>query len=383
MDRKVLMFAAVGFASALAIYGTSATHSLRADDGRLARMARLEAMMDEGKVQYKASFFRHRIHAHVEQVQLAGLDAVEKTVTEIAPPKTSDDAAKRAAKEAADKKAAADKKKKDDDAKKKKKKKKKKASEAGAPATPDQSSDDKKEADASNDVSGSVDPVPAYGGAAQVDPNKNPETVEEWIAYLFANPSYEKTSKFIQLTQIKTVKSEIFYPVVEKMLLSNGNRMHEFAVMALGSVPGLQSFELLFAVANEQTMEEKVKSQATGYVNQYGEISFVGVLAAAAAVPGDAEMNDFAISLLVQTASRNLQASAAPSVPGASDTSRTPASSATKIYASIVASLTAVSTTSTDSNVRASALNAVSRIDSLLGTSSTTAAPTSTASNTP
>lgn len=366
MDRKVLVFAAVGFASALAIYGTSATHAPRTDDGRMNRLARLEALMDEGKVQYKASFFKQRIRARAAHAQIAGLDPVEKTVTEIPAPKPADDAAKKAA----EKKAADEKKKKEDEAKKKKKKKKKKKAgepeaAAGTPASgDDEKKDDEKPAESGPSANMNGTGVTPYGA---VDPNKNPQTYEEWIAYLFTNPSFEKTSKFIQLTQIGNVKTEIFYAVVEKMLLSQAPRMHEFAVMSLGSYANLQSFELLFAVGNEPSMDEKVKSQARSYLSQYGGLSYVGILGAAAAVPDDAEMSNYAISLILEQARANLAASSTtPATPGASDTTRTPASSAVKVYQSLVTTLNAVAQNSPDANLRASAQNAASAIAALL-----------------
>ncbi len=86
MQHKAWIFTVVGFASALAIYSTSGSHSSAVDGGRLGRLARLNALMDEGKVEYRPSFFRKKIHARFAQEQVAGLEPVKAASETIAPP---------------------------------------------------------------------------------------------------------------------------------------------------------------------------------------------------------------------------------------------------------------------------------------------------------
>lgn len=371
MERKVWVVAAVGFASALAIYGTSATHGQRADGGRLGRLARLEALMDEGKVQYRPSFFRKKVQVRIEKEQIAGLEPV-KTVTEIAPPAVKDDAAKKAA----DKKAADEKKKKEDEAKKKKEKKKKKKGEKGGEAitpAPSSDKDEKKPSDPSTDNGGNLNPGNgAFAGGGAYDPNKTPESIEDWLKYLTQNATFEKVTKFIQLKQIGSVKDEVFYPVIEKMITMNVGSLRSFAVMALGSTPSLPSFEALFAIGNEPSMDDKTRSSAVHFLKIYNRVDYVQILATAAGVQNNVPLNNFAISQIAETLNTNLEPATVsattpdPSATSTTPTPRAPASSAVKRYEAVAAALHAAANSATDASVRSNAESVASRIDGLI-----------------
>lgn len=362
MERKVWIFAVVGFASALAIYSTSGSHSSAADGGRLGRLARLDALMDEGKVEYRPSFFRKKIHAHIAQEQVAGLEPVKAASETVAPPikdTKAEDAKKAADKKAADKKKA-------DEAKKKKKKKKK----AGEPATTDSQDDSKdeiKEEVKKGDNNGSATLV--NGTAAPgIHPAKNPEglTVEEWVTFLFQNPNLDKISRFIQLTQVGTVKTDVFNKVIEKMLVSQSDQLHGYAVMALSSLPSVKSFSLLFDVSNEASMSDAVRSQASTYLDQYGRLEYLRILISATA-SGDAQVSYAAISMIQKFAESNFNSVATSGEASTADTERSPASDVTRIYQSALAALNSVASTSPDSNVKSGASSAAGTIERLLG----------------
>jgi hypothetical protein len=369
MDRaKTLIIAGIGAMAALTIYGAASTKSASADKGHKNRLARIEALMDEGGVQYRSAFFRHK-STRKSAEKIAGLEPA-KTVTEVAPTAPKVDAKAEAAKKAAEKKAADEKKKKEEAAKKKKKKKKKKKSDSTQEASPTQDeaaadeTEPKKEDDANaGGLNGGLSAMP-YAGFSQQDPNKVPETIDEWIAYLFANPTFEKTSKFIQLAQVGTVKQDVFFAVVEKMLGAEG-RLPEFGVMALGSVPTSQSFELLAAVANEPTLDEKIKIQSQQYMNTYTRIEYVRFLGPVTLSKDPLAASD-AIQLITRSLTnlRNLGASQ----PGATSTARLPASSITKMYEQIQASLNEASQSSPDGSVRTAAGQVAQQLASLLQT---------------
>ena len=382
MERaKIYIFAGLGAVAALAIYGAASTKSAGTDSGHKNRLARIEALMDEGGVKYRPSFFRRHAEPHAK---LAGLEPVQ-TVTEIAAPAApaapAKDTKAEDAKKAAEKKAADDKKKKDDEAKKKKKKKKQSApgdatgtTEQSAPADGDKKPDQEAQSGAGG---GGMSSSPISPSNSQ-DPNKLPETADEWIAYLFTNPSFEKTSKFLQLAQVIAVKPDVFYPVVEKMLSSDVGRMREFGVMCAGNLPNAQSFELLAALANEVTMDDKTKAAAQQYMEKYSQIDYVGYLGTVASLQGDPGAANAAINLIQRSLQRNLVnvASATPSAA----TSRTPASTITNIYKNLHTSLAALVTTSTDGSVRSNASRTATQIAALLTTieAQTAAAPLGT-----
>lgn len=359
--------------AALTIYGAAATKKATVGSDHANRLKRIEALMDEGAVKYRPSFFRpsaaRKVHHTDEHV--AGLEPVVPT-TEIAPPKPVDKKAEDA-KKAAEKKAADEKKKKDDEAKKKKKKKKKKkgakdespTEEAQSPA----SDDDKKkdESAAANGAAGFSGPSSAVS-AFVTSTNQTPQSVEEWIAYLMQNPSFEKFSKFIQLAQTGVVKLETFYPVVEKVLANDTGRFHEFGTLCAGSVVTSQSFELLSEVANDQLMEEKVKLTARQYMFRYARVEYVRFLGAVATGDNGQAAND-AINV-IKSSLANLNTVSVPASPNSPSTSttRAPAASVTAIYEALAAALTQAATSANDGSVKAHATDVAQQIQSALST---------------
>lgn len=354
---------------------------------RNARLARLQTLLDEGKTEYSASLIRKKIKAGVSHVaeRVAGLD--DSTVTAVQPAKDT--------KEAKDDKKVAkkdEKKKKDDkkDKKKKKKKKKKKGAGETEETTPEDSSDeDAEEANETAATGGAAGTnAPTYAGAGV---NTNPQTIEEWFAYLQANLDYEHVSKFIQLAQAGEVSTEVFYGTLEKMLETKNTRMQQFAVLALGATPSQESFVMLADVTNTKSMETKVRSQAKTNMNTYARIEYVGYLSGV--VGTDAEVGA-AISALayIETAAnkhlRTLSSTSSSSVgtpngttPGTTTgtipgtgtgtdetqtNTRSPASNVTRTFETLAASLTAA-TGSKNAQLSSMSAQTLQLLRSLLG----------------
>jgi hypothetical protein len=372
MERaKTIIIAGIGAFAALTIYGAAATKKASSENGRTNRLARIEALMNEGSAKYRPSFFRREVKRHVIAERIAGLEPV-KTVTEVAPtaPATPDPKAEEA-KKAAEKKAADEKKKKEDEAKKKKKKKKKKGDttpDASAPADQSAKSDatDDKKTDNPTAIAASGGTTMSYYAQAPADPNKMPETVDEWITYLSVYPSNEKTNKFIQLAQVNSVKGDVFFPVCEK-LLSMDQKLQESSVMALGSVMNVTSFEYLANVANEATFSEKLKNQASAYLNQYARVEYVR-FAGAAVLSKDSVAANSALRILDRSLPnlRTAAAATATATVPATTAARAPASTVGKIYEAILADLNEASRSGIDSSVRSTAQTMASQIQTLL-----------------
>ena len=383
MERKVWIFAAIGFVGALAFYKTSANHSAVVDGGRLNRLARLNALLDEGKTEYRPAFFRKHPRIHVEHEQVAGLAPVAaseaKAPTEKDAKTKAAEAKALADKKAADKKAA-DKKKADED--KKKKKKKKHAKDGGAlDRSGDESADDTKDDKKTDDAGGGSGLDEANNGPSKLNPSKNPNelSADEWFTLLSQNPSFEKFQKFMQLRQINIVKSDTFYSVVEKLLLTDVDQLHNYAASALDANPSFQSFSLLFAVKGETTMNDSVRKASTTYLEKYGRLELVRILASAAsAQTQDPGMSYYAISLIQKTASANLSSLTQSADPTEQSTNRSPAAAIVSLYESIALTMHSVATTSTNSTVASNAGQAAATIDSLLRAAPASAASTST-----
>ena len=86
MERaKTIMIAGLGAMAALTIYGAAATKKASPlESGQSNRLARIEALMNEGSAKYRPSFFRREVKRHFVADQIAGLEPA-KSVTEVAP----------------------------------------------------------------------------------------------------------------------------------------------------------------------------------------------------------------------------------------------------------------------------------------------------------
>lgn len=374
---KKLIFVLVGGVAAMAIYGAAATKRATSHDGHADRLKRIEALMDEGGVKYRASFFRQALHTVHERV--AGLAPV-KASTEVAPPAPAKkDTKAEEAKKAADKKAADEKKKKEDEAKKKKKKKKDDKKDEAAPtaASPTDDKKEEKKPDTSADAAdGGLSALPIAGANGANTPNtQDPQTADDWIAYLFTNPSFDKVSHFIQLAQLGQVAIDVYDTVIAKMLASDVENMPQWGVMCAGSLPSTQSFQILADVANNAagTYSDQVKSQAQNYMQSYDRIEYVRFLSAASTIPNDPSAAVDAIQLIERSIHMNLA-----NLNLATATSRVPASNVTRLYEMVATQLKTVSTSASDGSVKANASQAVAMIEKALSSLEATATSTTT-----
>ncbi|CAN5549622.1 hypothetical protein BH10BDE1_BH10BDE1_32200 [soil metagenome] len=283
----------------------------------------------------------------------------------------TDDAKKKAAEKAVE------------DAKKKKKKKKKKAATpdvAQQPPSPVSMPDSDSSTNKSSDVSGASGSYGAGGSShsrtiigSKPPLNENPETVDQWLAFILREPSYERTMKMIEAQQQHSIDSDIFHEVVTQMLSDSRQKMHEYAVLALGSAPSLRSFLLLEAANVAQADGSALKIQSRNYIKAYSRIENIRYLGSAIAGTLEAAVAYEALRL-IQVAVANYTPKAAPSTGSTVSTSAVVA----KQFTSLVPALTRMQTAATDATVRQEATAALRDVNALLGT---TAAAVVTAGN--
>lgn len=175
--------------------------------------------------------------------------------------------------------AEAAKKKAEDD--KKKKKKKKKSDVAKAPGI-EVSVTEKDEEDDDTDIE------PLGGGAVNVraavaaketaaakeaeQNNGEMDSLEEWIAFIMPQPSYERTMKMVQELQAKRLEPGIFHDVATEMLADPRPKMQELAVMALGSYPSLRSYLMLQAANLRFSESSSMKVQSRNFLKAYSRV---------------------------------------------------------------------------------------------------------------
>lgn len=278
-----------------------------------------------------------------------------------------DEAAK---KKAAEKKAA--------DAKKKKKKKKKKATEGGGipvDTSPTSDSDDDGDTDSS---AGGFGASGTYGGGgnggyrtmlgARAAVNENPETLEEWLAYIMPEPAYDRVMKLISQNQVHAMDSDIFHEVISQMLADSRPKMHEYAILALGSAPSVKSFLLLEAANLAQADGSSLKIQSRTYLKAYSKIENLRYLANA--ISSEIESSTtFEALRLIQVAVTTYKPKTSGSTGGTVSTSST----VVRQFSSLVSVLTRVVSTSTDATVRQEATVTLEQVQTLVGNTTTTA----------
>ncbi|HVK60536.1 MAG TPA: hypothetical protein VM432_03250 [Bdellovibrionales bacterium] len=293
MDRKLTMILAMLVFFAALAYQISKTET---DGGRIARLARIRKMMDEGRPVYnlaqeaKKAKFEHRAQ------RLAGL--IDSLSEQIEKKTTAKPVAKKKETKKDDKKKVA---KKDD-----KKKKKKKKAEPTQETEVAKSDDDK-----SSDSNDSFNASQGGGAYAEIrnqmfDPNRGPQTIEEWIAYL-AGADHDRTSEFIRAYQSASMTSDIFYGVIDLMLKDPREPMRELAAMALGSTHSAPSFTKLFAIRENGKETKKVREQAEEYLANYREVAYVRYLHSIIKNRENKAASSFALSLLTDAAQTEFQ----------------------------------------------------------------------------
>lgn len=304
-------------------------------------------------------------------------DAVKPAVTpsetdsNLGAPKTinTDDAKKKAEKDAAD-------------AKKKKKKKKKKSSTndaANEPMTAAAPAADSNSHDSAKDVPGGGAGMfrGSGGGISQIrttigNPaiDESPETLEEWLTYILRDPNYDRTMKLIEAEQQHKIDSDIFHEVVSEMLADPRLKMHEYAILALGSAPSLKSFILLEAAALQQAEGSELRLQARTYLKAYAKVENIRYLGNAMASNIETSTAYEALRL-IQLAVTNYKSKPVSQQP--SGTPRT-SSLVARQFTSLVPVLTRVVSTSTDASLRQEASQTLQQVQTLVGGANTPAA---------
>lgn len=274
------------------------------------------------------------------------------------------------------------KKKADEIAKKKKKKKKKKKSDptgandnATSPAPSDSGSSNK-----NSNPGGGISHVYGGGGGgmtrllfgATAQMNEDPQTLEDWVNYILPEPNYERTMKLIKAQQERSIDSEIFHEVVAQMLADSREKMHEYAILALGASPGLKSFLLLKMANSAQSETSVLRVQSRTYLKAYSKLENLRYLASALATEAETPAVTFEALLLIQNAVTTYTPKPTTPTGGSPATAPTPAV-VTRQFTSLISVLTRVAQTATDETLRKEADRTLQQVQSLVGTATPTA----------
>lgn len=191
--------------------------------------------------------------------------------------------------------------------------------EVAKPTDTDDGDDRNKDrSDSIFDTHSSPTPVfPAVAGRNAQDKNESP-TAEEWLRRVLARPSLEETTELIRQFQSNLITAEVFYAVVEQMLQDPQERMRELGIVAANSTPSYRSFTMIAQFLTDEPYGSPVRSKASQALDRYTNLAFLNVLEAVMRSQEDPGVREKALSLLVESARKNLAktTSTPPPTPG-------------------------------------------------------------------
>jgi hypothetical protein len=277
-------------------------------------------------------------------------------------------------------------KKKAEDAKKKKKKKKKKTAEKknGVDVKVTEASDDDSENDSDISPTGlgpsnvrATTNGTAGAGAKLVEESKDPETLEDWIALIMREPSYERTMKMVEAVQQRRMDPSIFHDVIAEMLADSRGKMQEHAILALGSYPSLKSFLLLQSINFTISETSPLKVQSRNHLKNYSRIENLRYLASLISSAGSGSNSSvdtnvlFEALRLIHLSANFYSGNVSSSGSGGSQTPPKPTATPASVvrqFNPLVPALNRIAQTSDDSNIRQEASQALRQVQVITGT---------------
>ncbi|MCC7405860.1 MAG: hypothetical protein IT288_15780 [Bdellovibrionales bacterium] len=160
-------------------------------------------------------------------------------------------------------------------------------------------------------------PTPTFPGVAgRNGQDKNePPSAEEWLRRVLARPSLEETTELIRQFQSNLITAEVFYHVVEQMLQDPQERMRELGIVAANSTPSYRSFTMIAQFLTDEPYGSPVRSKASQALDRYTNLAFLNVLEAVMRSQEDPGVREKALSLLVDSARKNLAKTTPPTPP--------------------------------------------------------------------
>ncbi|MCB0367346.1 MAG: hypothetical protein H6624_10995 [Bdellovibrionaceae bacterium] len=182
------------------------------------------------------------------------------------------------------------------------------------------------------------DPViPPVGVGA--DPNKEEvPNADEWVRRVLARPSLEETTEMIKYYQSNLITAEVFYYVVEQMFADSQERMRELGIMAGNATPSYRSFTILAQFLQDEPFGSSLRTKANQALDRYTQLAYLNVLESVMRSQESPGIREKALSLLVDSARKNL-AAAANNPPPPGPTGQSTGSPLVKRYSDILNTL--------------------------------------------
>lgn len=261
----------------------------------------------------------------------------------------------------------------DKDSKKKKKKKQTADNDPSNLKASDNQSDQetdlaRTQTDTSSTLSGGAglfSPTEDQADEAPTDPAQF-TSVEDWVQFIAADPSYERMYQLIERYQFGEVNLELFQNVLSELMKpsADSEKYLNAVVMALGATPSTESYLKLTQINSALSAENELKVQTRTHLRSYSRLENLNYLGAVISQDPSSNASLEAIKL-IEVSIEQVVRSVTPApgsvgsagLPGGSETTVTRLSTnITNQYSSLIELLTRISTSSVDSSVRAQAV---------------------------
>jgi hypothetical protein len=224
----------------------------------------------------------------------------------------------------------------------------------------------KKAAEAEENQDIAVPPVVESPGNSTVNPGNKPVSASEWEAYLAKGKDLSRIQRFVKAYREGDIPPQIYYGVLRSLMKNKRPELHQHAVFALGSTPSQTSFGLLITMASADS-NPGIHGQALSLVNNYAQLPNLRYLAEVLSNEHNPAVVMEALRVIKASATQYLNAappSGQPSAQGGGQQVNTAA--LVRYFNPIVAALNSLSHRSTDANVRTSAAQTLTQLQTQL-----------------
>jgi hypothetical protein len=268
--------------------------------------------------------------------------------------------------------------------KKKKKKKKKKSDIAAGPSVEVQVTErDQKTKESHTETNGAgvFNIRNATAITAKETSTKNREaaeeklsSLEEWLAFIMPQPSYDRTMKMLQELQSKRLETSIFHEVAAEMLSDPRPKMQELGVLALGSFPSLRSYLLLQSSNARFSETSPLRIQSRNFLKNYTRLENLRYLSSVLTTRVESDIV-FEALRLIHTSASFYSDQAKTSAGEDSESSLQPArvqanNHLIRQFGPLVPVLNRLAQTSTDEAIRQQASTTLQQVQFITGASS-------------
>jgi hypothetical protein len=108
----------------------------------------------------------------------------------------------------------------------------------------------------------------------------DPKTLKDWKAVVDKGPGFTGVNRLINEYQSKRVADDIFYKVVDELLVSNDSTKRQYGILALGATPSLTSFTRL-AKSSSTESQSNNRSALENALLVYREAGYITLLTTA------------------------------------------------------------------------------------------------------